>query len=90
LEAVDFLEAVAAGVEDAEFDSPRGLFLPYVRGTFVIRRAPLPFFGTTTVPELVPELVPGLELELLHDDDIGPLSFFCGFNPQKKLRLSPI
>jgi hypothetical protein len=94
LEAVDFLEAVAAavedaaaaGVEDAEFDSPRGSFLPYIRGTFVIRRTPLPFFGTTTVPELVP----GLELELLHDDDIGPLSFFCGFNPQKKLRLSPI
>ena len=74
----------AAGVEDAVFDSPIGFFLPYVLGTPVIRRTLLSFFITTTVPELVP----GLELELLHDDDIGPLSFFCGFNPQKKLSLS--
>jgi len=53
---------------------------------------------------LEPELE--LELELLVEEEaaaeggagagadflggIGPLSFFCGFNPQKKLRLSPI
>jgi len=93
------VEDAAAGVEDAEFDSPIDFFLSYVLGTPFIR-AFLSLFGTTTVSELLLEPEPELELELLVEeggaatrvffDSIGPLSFFCGFNPQKKLRLSPI